>query len=444
VTFERFAAFLKDTIGLDTPTIGSGAIERAVRERLAARGLTSSDDYWRELNGSDAERQELIESVVVPETWFFRDPGAFTALAALAQAGSPRPQRYLSLPCSTGEEPYSIAMTLLDAGMAPASFAIDAVDISSRALEQARRGVYRKNSFRGNDLAFRERHFTNDAVRPEVRERVQFLQGNLLAPPDALREKQYEAIFCRNVLIYFDRETQDRAVAVLSGLLAPDGILFVGPSETALLLAHGFESASWPMAFACRKPRAAQAVAPLAAPPRPIAMTAARNVTAAHSATAVRNVTTARTRTRSARPDARLAREAPPVREARPARSQASAAAVSTNPPETNTQDVLKHAESLANRGELAAARECCELSIRRDGPSAQAHYLLGLLSDTEGRGAEAVDQYRRAIYLDPSHQQALVHLAMLLEQSGDRTGAQRLFDRAKRAGATGAPGGAP
>ncbi len=94
----------------------------------------------------------------MPETWFFRDRGAFDAVAAEAQGGA-APLRYLCVPCATGEEPLSLAMTLLDAGVAPERFHIDAFDISERLVAHAERGVYGRNSFRGNDAAFRSRYF---------------------------------------------------------------------------------------------------------------------------------------------------------------------------------------------------------------------------------------------------------------------------------------------
>src|SRR5437899_821468 len=109
----RFEALLKHTMGLDVASIGPAMIERAVRERLATSGAIDLDAYWQLVQTSETELQALIEAVIVPETWFFRDREAIEALARLAWEQSlrtQRPLRLLSLPCSTGEEPYSIAM----------------------------------------------------------------------------------------------------------------------------------------------------------------------------------------------------------------------------------------------------------------------------------------------------------------------------------------------
>ncbi|NEM46493.1 MAG: chemotaxis protein CheR, partial [Xanthomonas perforans] len=133
-----------------------------------------------------SEQQALVEAVVVPETWFFRYPESFAALVNLARERSThlagaRPLRILSLPCSTGEEPYSIAMALLDGGLPGDGFRIDAMDISEVNLQRAERALYGRNSFRGDDLSFRDRHFAvtpeGFELRSQVRRKVRLLAG---------------------------------------------------------------------------------------------------------------------------------------------------------------------------------------------------------------------------------------------------------------------------
>src|SRR5882724_1281358 len=125
-TLAAFEALLNTSIGLDAASIGSTAIERAVHERQSALNLLDRGAYWDYVRTSLAERQALIDAVVVPETWFFRDRDAFSALGRIGHEHSlqspDRVLRLLSLPSSTGEEPYSMAMALLDAGVAPARF----------------------------------------------------------------------------------------------------------------------------------------------------------------------------------------------------------------------------------------------------------------------------------------------------------------------------------
>src|ERR1035437_6136784 len=149
---KRFEHLLRKTIGLDAESIGSTSIQRAVRLRMRGLGLRRLEDCEQLLERSRAEWNELVESVIVTETWFFRDPALLAAFVRLVleewlPAHPAAPVRVLSLPCASGEEPYSLAMVLLDASVAPERFQIDAIDISARALAHAARGIYGRNSF---------------------------------------------------------------------------------------------------------------------------------------------------------------------------------------------------------------------------------------------------------------------------------------------------------
>jgi chemotaxis protein methyltransferase WspC len=413
--YAEFNHLLKQAMGLDAASIGPSAIERAVQERLRACKLEDPFAYWDQVCASKAELQELIEAVVVPETWFFRDREAFAALARRAREEwlSRQPQsafRLLSLPCSSGEEPYSMAMALLDAGLPPSRFSIDAVDINSRALAQARRAVYGKNSFRGTDLGFRERHFDATAqgyrVSEAVRAPVRFQHGNLVAVDFLPGAEIYDVIFCRNVLIYFDRATQDRTVKVLQRLLKADGVLYVGPAESGLLLDHHFVSTKVPLAFAFQK---ADAIPPEAErkqlhPARPFS---ARSHIVAPTAALKQH-----------------SRPAPPA--ATPQRRTPSEPAVTP-------KSVIDEAAQLADQGQLLEAAKLCEEQLRVHGPSAPACHLMGLIRNAAGNLPEAVRYFRNTLYLDPNHYEALVHLAFLLEKQGDTPGAQALHSRMRR-----------
>src|ERR1051325_7157513 len=154
---------LRETIGLDPHSIGQPTVERAIQERQAASGLGDAHSYAARLLTSKDELQALVETVVVPETWFFRDPGAFDALSAVVRHGAlpmaTEPLRLLSVPSSSAEAPYSMAMALRDAGVPSARFQVDAMDVSRVALERAAAAEYGRNSFRGSGTVGREHHF---------------------------------------------------------------------------------------------------------------------------------------------------------------------------------------------------------------------------------------------------------------------------------------------
>jgi chemotaxis protein methyltransferase WspC len=441
-----FESLLKASMGLNVASIGSLAVARAVRERLLACGLDDPQIYWDRIRVSAAELQALIEAVVVPETWFFRDRESLAALARVAHEEWLRPHRdgplrLLSLPCSTGEEPYSMAMSLLGAGIPVDAFRVDAVDISTRALAQAGRGVYGKNSFRGSELAFRDTYFEATAegysVREAVRMPVHFQHGNLFAADFLPGAEIYDVVFCRNVLIYFDRATQDRAIVVLKRLLTATGVLFVAPSETALPASHDLVSTNVPLAFAFRKasglpqqpkPKAANTDKPppaerLLAPRATAGKPAATYGPMPFRAPAGREVRLPGPRSTAEKPDAPHAQ----VRLLAP-RSAAGKSDATYDP----NADIAEAAR-LADQGHFVEAAACCDAHVRRYGPSAAAFYLLGLVRDATGSESEAGDYYRKALYLDADHGDAQIHLALLMEKQGDRAAAQVLRSRAQR-----------
>ena len=179
---------LRTWIGLDAATIGPAALRRAVRARMDALGLADPDAFTRVLNADEAERDRLVEEVIVAESWFFRDRQVFDFVAdvAVTVAALPgrAPVRVLCAPCASGEEPYSVAMALLDAGLSPGQFTIDAVDVSRAALERARQGRYSANAFRNADTSFRDRWFRMAGGVATIDERlrscVRFEWANLL------------------------------------------------------------------------------------------------------------------------------------------------------------------------------------------------------------------------------------------------------------------------
>ncbi len=411
---EHIERLLKSRIGLDAESVGRSVIERAVRQRMTALGQSELESYWTNLGGSPREQQALVEAVVVPETWFFRYQESFNALASLAlerhaQLCGARPMRLISLPCSSGEEPYSIAMALLDAGFAPGQFQIDALDVSDKVLEQARQGRYGRNSFRGEALDFRERFFREQAgtflLDERVRGCVHLRTGNLLDGNLFADAPSYDFIFCRNLLIYFDRPTQVRVLELLKRQLQDGGTLFIGPAEASLASQNGLQALGRQQTFAFQLATTI-AAKPAAALHTPVGRSRPQGMAAARPAIASR---------------------------ARPALKRARSEAPAAQP---RSEDIWAEVASLANAGRSAEARQRSEQHLQQHGPSAAGYYWLGLLSDVDGLSAQACAYYRKAIYLEPQHREALTHLAAHLEAQGDQAGAQRLYRRAQTPGA--------
>jgi chemotaxis protein methyltransferase WspC len=406
MNLAAFEGLLRQTMGLDAASIGSSAVERAVQARAAACRSENWHAYWELLSVTPSELQELIEAVVIPETWFFRDREAFAAMTRAAEeslgTNGGRDVRLLSLPCATGEEPYSMAMALVESGMPADRFHIDAVDISARSLARATGALYGKNSFRGEHLGFRDRYFIRETqgyrLADRIRRQVHFAQANLF-DSSLMGDGIYDVVFCRNLLIYFDAPTQIRAINLLAGLLRQDGFLFVGPSETSLLVNFGFRSLKVALAFALKK--GAPSATPKAAP--------------GHVARSPKRATSTPASTPSVRPATSRSLGQPVLRTLPPAKT------------------ILADVHSLADQGHLAEAARHCEEYLRENGASAEALFLLGIIRDAAGSLREAADLYRKAVYLDPGHNLALSHLSLLLQRQGDAAGAKAVNDRLRR-----------
>ena len=389
-------------------SVSKSVAERAVVQRMERTGFTDSEAYLHAL--TPAEMTQLIELVVVPESWLFRDPQAFYATVELVQErwARGRATRILSIPCAGGEEPYSMAMALRDGGVPKQAFSIDAYDLSPGCIERAQAGIYGRNAFRAQDVAFRERYFTHvadDAYRiiDALREQVTFRQGNLLQFDTATCSRHYDVIFCRNLLIYFDKPTTRAAIANLSTLLADDGMLLAGYAEVPSFCQNGFAPLQFRQAFALKKE---------ATPPAAVIQVAALP------------------------PPTRALRSVPPAPRPAPARAVPAPAArprpvpvQAPQPPE----DLLAEARRLADRGQLREAGEKCHAHLARVPEAAEAYFMLGMINELAGKMDLADDYWRRCIYLQPDHYEALCHLSLLAERNGNHTAAATLKARAAR-----------
>lgn len=416
---------LKESIGLHADSVGDSSIDRAIRHRMNALGIAHDHDYLSCLKSSPEELSELIEEVVVPETWFFRNGAPFEALAkllpGLLENSQNRFLRILSVPCSTGEEPYSIAMTLLECSrVGNFEFMVDSVDVSKRAINKAKRGVYGSYSFReGNNLeVFKNKYFQKEKngfhLSPQVKQFVKLSQGNVLTDNIAPTPSYYDVIFCRNLFIYFDNDTQTRVLNKLGLLLKPSGVLFLGHAETSQVVNDQFIRIDIPKAFAFQK-RDAKSPA-----------------TGREKATAnIKALEAAYQQLMDAAPaaNAKSANGGGPTR--KPRKSKASRQAVNQQEPaDTGAHaDVMRQIEL----GRLTEAAAECEKMLKDNQESSEAYYLLGLISHLEGNGGAAESLLKKAMYLDPNHHGALGLSALLAENRGDTDIALALRRREQR-----------
>lgn len=244
--FQRIRGLIHEHAGISLNPGKSDMVYSRVARRLRALGLVAFTDYLDQLEVESAEWQEFVNALTTNLTSFFREAHHFPVLAEhVVQRYAERrtPLQLWSSACSTGEEPYSMAMTVIDAfGSFNPPVKILATDLDTHVMEQGARGVYPADRIAKMPESDVRRFFLRGKgeqkglvrVRPEVRDLVTFRSLNLLSARWPMRGP-FDAIFCRNVLIYFDKPTQYRLLAKFHPILRPDALLFVGHSES---LAH--------------------------------------------------------------------------------------------------------------------------------------------------------------------------------------------------------------
>jgi chemotaxis protein methyltransferase CheR len=247
--FEDFRAVIATNLGIKMPPEKKVMLQSRLHRRLRELGLESFEEYHRRFFG-DSENQseeleQLLNVVTTNKTDFFREPDHFDYLAkrVLPEWLRRRPAPFFRVwcaGCSSGEEAYTIAMTLLEERQrADFDFTILATDVSTRVLDIARQAVYTDEQATPIPPAFRSRYLLRSRdkqarqvrIAPEVRAKVRFGHLNFLAPDYGIRETM-DAVFFRNVLIYFNREAQQEIVGRICRHLRVGGHLFIAHAET--------------------------------------------------------------------------------------------------------------------------------------------------------------------------------------------------------------------
>jgi chemotaxis protein methyltransferase CheR len=269
--WRLLTGLIESRFGLCFPGIRREILESRLRARLQELHLESYNEYYRYLRAHpqrEAEFGYLACRITNNETYFFREAHHFEVLTRhivpplLPQLRS-RPLRLLSAGCSSGEEAYSLAITLQDAGLdrAGVTWEIDACDLNAERIARARAGVYEDSALRACDAETRARYFTHTGGRYRLNDRhragVRFLEVNL-AVPGALRPAgAYDAILCRNLLIYFSPEAFDGLIRQFAGWLRPGGYLLLGHAESLIDRGTEFEPVCLPDAVVYRAGSAA-------------------------------------------------------------------------------------------------------------------------------------------------------------------------------------------
>jgi chemotaxis protein methyltransferase CheR len=435
---QRFQALLQEVSGLELPETRRADLQRAVTRALVATGLADADALYRHLRdrAGGPALEAFVGDLTIGETHFFRNRPQFRALEhhilpeLIERRRASRRLRVWSAACSTGEEPYSLAILLerLLPDRARWDVRILATDINRTALERARRGQYGTWSFRDvpDDVAsaFFVRHGTTLEVAGRIREAVSFAHLNLAAdtwPSAATATLDLDLILCRNVLIYFGDDLSHQVAARLHGALADGGWLLVAPAELSQAVFRHFTVVNLDGAVAYRKP----------APPIPTRPPAPRS---REGPPEPRRPAPRPLKGTKGAPEPRRPALSPP--EGEPSRGGIGGVPVvhtpGPGPEEAERLEALAEADPADGRAPLLAARihlDRLELdraewwagvACQRDPLSAPAHYLRGLALQEAGRLEEALAALRRSVFLDPGSVLGQLALAGLLARLGE------------------------
>jgi chemotaxis protein methyltransferase CheR len=458
---ERLRTFATRCFGLHFDDGKLGFLEEVLRRRASEASSTPAALLSRleDPAAGASERRALARELTVTETYFFRLTDQLRALSDLVaeRRGAPggATVRVLSAGCASGEEPFSLAMLLRERlASTPCRIVIRAVDVNPAMLARAQRGRYSSWALRETPDELIRRWFVREGrefvLADEIRAAVSFEERNLAEPnSDLWLPGSYDAVFCRNVLMYFVPEVARAIVASCARALSPDGYLFLGHAETLRGLSQDFELRHTHDTFyyqrrdgagegprpepLSRLARGAEGVAAVPAQVAQIAQASSWIDAIAQS--------TARVHALSRAPSAvappgcgATADLAPAIELLRRERFTEALALVHELPDGSGRDpDVLfLRAVLLTHSGQLELAETACAELLEGDALHAGVHYLLALCREARGDRERARELDQLALHLDPSFAMARLHLGLLARRLGDQGAARRELTQAR------------
>jgi chemotaxis protein methyltransferase CheR len=398
--------------------------------RVLATRAANVEEYLRAL--SDREIAELMRTLSVSETYFLRNAPHFRAVEELLRARAGRAIRMLSVGCSSGEEPYSLAIVAREilSESEVAQVSIVALDLNPDSLERARAGRYTEWSLRETPLAVARRWFDNDGrhflLRAAIKSMVRFELQNFANPsPELFRAESYDVVFCRNVIMYLTPAVQTALVGQIARALVPGGLLFLGHAENLRGISSEFHLRHSHEAFFYERkvdttPRA------------PEADGISWYEAIARSSNRIEELSRAKPERRAVQstpaPALDALQAARALMEAERYQDALGALAGGTS---DHPDALLLRAALLATTGESAAAERVCAELLEIDDLSSGAHYVMALCREHAGDKSGAREHHLLASYLDASFAMPHLHVGILARRAGDLVTARRELELA-------------
>lgn len=471
--FQRFRDWIHHHSGIYLEETKVDSLRISLVTRATRLGFLEYDEYFDVLSRNEDEFKELMNLVTINETSFFRFPAQFDALRDRVipeilenKSKVSRSFRVWSAGCSTGEEPYSIAMSLLDSALDARGMRSEVLgtDVSTQALDRAKAATYPAKALASLPQNTVQRWFepVKGGHRPRARARdiVAFSYHNLIKEPyPVVFATNWDVIFCRNVTIYFRPDSTRRVVNNFYESLNPGGYLFVGHSETLTSISDRFEPVEVGGVFLYRKPMPTPTIFPSAFGAKPVRTERTRTVDLPRAGGGVGGLTP-RLGAPSASPGASRPRPAP-------RRTPVSVTPVSADEL-AEIESLVAQAHDLLEQGEPARARSVVELALVKDSRHvgallARAHanadsgdfsaaiadaeealgikpllaaacFILGIIHLRQNDTARALAEFKRTIYIDPDFVLAHFNIANMYRTQGLADDACREYENTLRA----------
>lgn len=466
--FERFRDFIHEHSGIFLEESKSDSLRISLISRATRHQFANLEEYFRLLSEDDEEFKELLNLVTINETSFLRFPAQFDGLRDRVipeimegKAHGKKELRFWCAGCSTGEEPYSVAMTVVDSGMQGLGWepSVLGTDVSTKALRVARNAVYSGRTLLNLSDDVLRRHFEKTReghrVAAHVRRLCDFGYHNLIKEPYPLALMgNWDVIFCRNVTIYFKMESTQRVVANFFNSLNPGGYLFIGHSETLSSSSDRFEACEVGGVFLYRKPAPTRLWAvqreldPETRKEERVRAVRAERASAEAEERVKRERAGRRERLEAKEREAAhetqetskatgdvetlLAEARELSKSGEPARVLEKIGAVLAADPNNGEAYVLA-AYAHADSGDYDAALGECHKAIAIDPLEPSTRYILGMIHQRQNDLVRAISEFRKAIYIDPEFALAHLNLGNIYRSQGKMDSACREYENAMR-----------
>ncbi len=401
--FSQIFKILETKLGLDYHSIGETILIKKLIQIKDEKKINSWSDFLDKLEFSEIFFQELIDKILISESWFFRDETAFFCLEEISNTllGNKETIKILSIPCGKGEEPFSILIELMSLNISPKKIEIDALDVSQKNIELAIKAEYCPNSFRSK-LSEKHRSFfiekANEItkVKDSFQQLINFERYNLLNIDTFRNEKYYDIIFCRNIFIYLTENQKMKTLSDICNLLNDKGFLFVGHSETNLLSKISSEIQYY-KSFIFQKKQTIFKSSKIQFSPQ-------------------------------------QSNKIPiPFLHNKPKQNHNKIQAKSFSNLQENKMMNIEAAFEFADKGNLDLAEKICDKLIKQNKNLPRCFFLKGIIYQIRDDKIKATDYFRKTIYLEPENEEALINYHLLLDEIGELKISEKIKQRLKR-----------